>query len=109
MGTNGKKATRPCPCGYYGDVSGRCHCTPDKVSAYRARISGPLLDRIDMHIEIPPVPREILLNQTTQAAEASSAVQARVEVVRERQLKRSACANAAMKRAGDSWNKRSID
>ncbi|MBI3545712.1 MAG: ATP-binding protein, partial [Gammaproteobacteria bacterium] len=89
-------AMNPCPCGYYGDASGRCHCTPDKVSAYRARISGPLLDRIDMHIEIPPVPREILLNQNRQTGESSDSVRARVEAVRARQIKRNACANAAL-------------
>ena len=94
--TPGKKATRPCPCGYYGDASGRCRCTPDKVNQYRSRISGPLLDRIDMHIEVPPVPRELLLNPKTHDGETSTAVQARVETARERQIQRSGCANAVL-------------
>ena len=96
MGTYGKKATRPCPCGYYGDPSGRCRCTPDKVNNYRARISGPLLDRIDMHIEVPPVPRELLLDQTARAGESSAQVQERVETARARQITRSGCANASL-------------
>src|SRR3990170_16135 len=89
-------AMNPCPCGYYGDPSGRCRCTPDKVNNYRARISGPLLDRIDMHIEVPPVPRELLLDQTARAGESSAQVQERVETARARQIKRSGCANAVL-------------
>ena len=49
-------ALNPCPCGYLGHYSGRCRCTPDQVARYRSRISGPLLDRIDLHIEVPAVP-----------------------------------------------------
>ena len=89
-------AMNPCPCGYYGDASGRCRCTPDKVSGYRSRISGPLLDRIDMHIEVPAVPREVLLDRTARAGESSNAVQTRVETARARQQNRSGCANAAL-------------
>ena len=96
MGTNGKKATRPCPCGYYGDASGRCRCTPDKVLNYRARLSGPLLDRIDMHVEVPPVPRELLLDQASRHGESSEAVRARVEQARERQRSRSGGYNATL-------------
>ena len=89
-------AMNPCPCGYYGDPSGRCRCTPDKVNNYRARISGPLLDRIDMHIEVPPVPRELLLDQTARAGESSAQVQERVETARARQIRRSGCANTTL-------------
>jgi magnesium chelatase family protein len=46
-------AMNPCPCGYEGDPSGRCACTPDQIRRYRDRISGPLLDRIDLHVEVP--------------------------------------------------------
>jgi len=46
-------AMNPCPCGYAGDESGRCHCSPDQIHRYRAKISGPLLDRIDLHVEVP--------------------------------------------------------
>jgi magnesium chelatase family protein len=48
-------AMNPCPCGYLGDPSGRCRCTSEQVSRYRAKISGPLLDRIDMHLEVPRI------------------------------------------------------
>jgi magnesium chelatase family protein len=96
MGTYGKKATRPCPCGYYGDASGRCRCTPDKVLNYRARLSGPLLDRIDMHVEVPAVPREVLLDQASRNGESSEAVRARVEKTRQRQRDRHGCYNAEL-------------
>jgi magnesium chelatase family protein len=89
-------AMNPCACGFHGDSSGRCRCTPDKVNQYRARISGPLLDRIDMHIEVPGVPKEILLDQKTQGGESSGAVRERVERARERQRQRSGCINAAL-------------
>lgn len=46
-------AMNPCPCGYAGDDSGRCHCSPDQIHRYRSKISGPLLDRIDLHVEVP--------------------------------------------------------
>src|SRR5690606_26037949 len=48
-------AMNPCPCGYAGDSSGRCRCTPDQITRYRARISGPLLDRIDLKPEMPRI------------------------------------------------------
>ncbi len=54
-GRHGKKATRPCPCGFLGHYSGKCHCTPEQVARYRRRISGPLLDRIDMLVEVTPI------------------------------------------------------
>jgi hypothetical protein len=56
-----KKATPPCACGYLGHHSGRCHCTPDQVVRYRARVSGPLLDRIDLHVEVPALPERDLV------------------------------------------------
>ncbi|GAB4508085.1 MAG: YifB family Mg chelatase-like AAA ATPase [Sulfuricaulis sp.] len=89
-------AMNPCPCGYYGDASGRCRCTPDKVMNYRGRLSGPLLDRIDMHVEVPAVPREVLLTQATRNGESSDEVRTRVEKTRERQRSRSGCYNAAL-------------
>ncbi|MBQ74243.1 MAG: ATP-dependent protease [Gammaproteobacteria bacterium] len=49
-------AMNPCPCGYFGDDSDRCNCTNDKIQRYRGRVSGPLLDRIDLHVEVPPLP-----------------------------------------------------
>ena len=86
-------AMNPCPCGYFGDASGRCRCTPDQVRRYRGRVSGPLLDRIDMHVEVPAVPRAELLSAAAPAAETSQAVRARVEAARQRQLARSAVPN----------------
>ena len=55
-------AMNPCPCGYFGSQEHRCRCTPLQVAAYRGRLSGPLLDRFDLHLEVPPLPRELLLS-----------------------------------------------
>ncbi len=89
-------AMNPCPCGYFGDSSGRCHCSPERVLNYRSKISGPLLDRIDMHVEVPAVPRELLLRRQASRGESSTAVQRGVEAARERALDRSGCANYAL-------------
>lgn len=89
-------AMNPCPCGHNGDASGRCRCTDERIRQYRAKISGPLLDRIDMHVEVPAVPRDVLLNRTLLPVEGSQAVQARVIAARERQLARTGCANQAL-------------
>lgn len=75
-------AMNPCPCGYLGDASGRCHCTSEQVSRYRARISGPLLDRIDMHLEVPRVPLEVLRKGSLQGEENSSEIRCRVIAAR---------------------------
>ena len=82
-------AMNPCPCGYLGDANGRCHCTADQVRSYRARVSGPLLDRIDLHVEVPAVPHADLLSPGGDDGEASALVQARVQAARERQQQRS--------------------
>ncbi len=89
-------AMNPCPCGYLGDASGRCHCTIDQVQRYRARISGPLLDRIDMHIEVGRVPQEVLRGAAGFSEETSAVVRARVSVARERQLARTGKPNHAL-------------
>jgi magnesium chelatase family protein len=89
-------AMNPCPCGYLGDASGRCHCSEDRVRAYRARLSGPLLDRIDMHVEVPPVPRALLLAPAPTKGETSAHVQTRVQAARERALARSGRPNHAL-------------
>ena len=81
-------AMNPCPCGYLGHFNGRCRCSPDKVARYRAKISGPLLDRIDIQIEVAAVPRDELMAQGT--GESSGLVRERVLVARERQLARQA-------------------
>jgi magnesium chelatase family protein len=90
----GKKATRPCPCGYLGHYSGKCQCTPEQVARYRRKISGPLLDRIDLHVEVPAVPPEELAARS--AAEASETVRARVIAARERQRARQGKPNAQL-------------
>jgi len=81
-------AMNPCPCGYQGDPSGRCSCTPDQVRRYRDKVSGPLLDRIDLQVEVP---RQSLKGR--QPGEPSAAVRARVIEARHRQSKRG-CTNA---------------
>jgi len=76
----------PCPCGFYTDPHRQCTCSPSQVSRYRKRISGPLLDRIDMHIEVPRLlPGELL---SKQAGEKSASIQARVIAAREIQTRR---------------------
>ncbi len=79
-------AMNPCKCGYFGDPSGRCTCTDQSVRAYRKRISGPLLDRIDLHISVPSVPYESLRNR--RPAESSEAVRERVNAARRIQQQR---------------------
>jgi len=89
-------AMNPCPCGYLGDASGRCRCSPEQVKRYRARISGPLLDRIDLHVEAPRVAREALRPDTPPDGETSAVVAERVAVARERQLMRGKKPNARL-------------
>jgi magnesium chelatase family protein len=88
-------AMNPCPCGYLGHPSGRCHCSSEQVTRYRARLSGPLLDRLDLHVEVPPLPRGTLQSQQ-QPSENSATVRARVSACRDRQLARSGKANAQL-------------
>jgi magnesium chelatase family protein len=85
----------PCPCGYAGDPSGRCACTPEAIRRYRARISGPLLDRIDLQVEVPRVPLAEL-GADGAAGESSATVRARVVVARDRQLDRAGKPNATL-------------
>ena len=86
-------AMNPCPCGYHGHSNGRCRCTPNQIQHYRNKISGPLLDRIDMHIEVPALPVQDLNKLNTRHEESSEDVQQRVENARQVQLKRNHCAN----------------
>jgi magnesium chelatase family protein len=79
-------AMNPCPCGYYGDPTKHCTCSESAVTRYRHRISGPLLDRIDIFVEVPRVDYEKLANGG--ATEGSAAVRARVEESRGRQRMR---------------------
>jgi len=79
-------AMNPCPCGYYGDPTHACTCSPATITRYRKRISGPLLDRIDIHLEVPRVEYEKLSDD--RLGEPSEAIRQRVEAARERQRKR---------------------
>lgn len=85
-------AMNPCPCGYLGDPAGRCRCSADQVQRYQGQISGPLLDRIDLHVEVPAMPAELLQQAAT--GETSAQVQARVLAARQRQQDRQGCSNA---------------
>lgn len=84
-------AMNPCPCGYYGHPSNKCRCTPDGIARYQGKISGPLLDRIDMQIEVAALSHEDLLKQS--AGEPSAAVAARVEAAYGEQLRRQGKSN----------------
>jgi magnesium chelatase family protein len=79
-------AMNPCPCGYQGDPVHACRCAPPEVERYRSRVSGPLLDRIDIHLEVPAVPYRDLTSMP--AEESSAAIRARVERAREVQRRR---------------------
>lgn len=80
-------AMNPCPCGYFGDGTERCHCSPDQIKRYQQRISGPLLDRIDLHLHVPALsPGELL--HPAEPGENSVVVRERVLAARERQLAR---------------------
>ena len=87
-------AMNPCPCGYLGHSSGKCNCTPDQITRYRGRISGPLLDRMDLQIEVPTISVSEL--REAPRAESSSTVQARVECARGVQLARQGKPNALL-------------
>ncbi len=81
-------AMNPCPCGHLGDPRQACHCTAAQIQRYQARLSGPLLDRIDLQVEVPALPPEQLTAATT--GESSAVVRRRVVSARERQLARGA-------------------
>jgi magnesium chelatase family protein len=87
-------AMNPCPCGYLGHPSGKCRCTPEQVARYRGRISGPLLDRIDLHVEVPALPEADLTAAV--GGEPSEPVRRRVAAARERQLARQGKPNALL-------------
>lgn len=87
-------AMNPCPCGYLGDKGGRCRCSPDQVARYRGRLSGPLLDRIDLHIEVPALPATDL--HKAKAGENSEVVRERVLQARQRQLDRQGNVNQGL-------------
>jgi len=89
-------AMNPCPCGYFGHSNGRCRCTPDQILRYRNKISGPLLDRIDMHIDVPALPIKDLSAINNNNEESSETVQVRVSNARATQIKRTQCPNSQL-------------
>jgi len=92
-------AMNPCPCGWAGDISGRCRCGADAIRRYRARISGPLLDRIDLHVDVPRLPPSDL-RPDAPAGECSDTVRSRVVCAREVQRQRGGTLNAQLDQAG---------
>lgn len=87
-------AMNPCPCGYLGSAVKACRCTPDQVARYQGKLSGPLLDRIDLHIEVGAMPSSELVNAP--AGEASEHIRERVNQARERAVQRQNKANHAL-------------
>ncbi|MDH5822461.1 YifB family Mg chelatase-like AAA ATPase [Luteimonas sp. RD2P54] len=91
-------AMNPCPCGWAGDASGRCSCGPDAIRRYRARISGPLLDRIDLHVDVPRLPAAQLRPDAPEG-EPSAAIRERVAAARAIQAARAGTVNARLDQA----------
>ena len=87
-------AMNPCPCGYLGASHKACRCTPDQVSRYQGKLSGPLLDRIDLHVEVPTLAPDLLL--TAPAGESSDAIRQRCEAARDLAVRRQGKANQAL-------------
>ncbi|SDB95317.1 YifB family Mg chelatase-like AAA ATPase [Acinetobacter boissieri] len=88
-------AMNPCPCGYYFNQDQRCQCSLDQIKRYQNRISGPLLDRIDLHIDVPPISYQDM--QVSQQSENSDTVQRRVNMAYERQIQRQKTQNQSLK------------
>jgi magnesium chelatase family protein len=87
-------AMNPCPCGYLGSSLRACRCSPDQISRYQGKLSGPLLDRIDLHVEVGALAADELVN--TPPGEATTAIRQRVVVARERALARQGSSNQAL-------------
>jgi len=82
-------ASNPCPCGYFGDAKRACTCLPGMISRYQQRISGPILDRIDIHVDVPSVETQKLISKNEKIkSESSKLIQKRVQKAREMQLTR---------------------
>ena len=87
-------AMNPCPCGFLGSTQRACRCTPDQVNRYQSKLSGPLLDRIDLHVEVPALPAEQLVS--TPAGEATAILRERATRARAVALARQGCTNHAL-------------
>ena len=87
-------AMNPCPCGYCGDGTTRCDCRSDQIERYRSKVSGPLLDRIDLHIQVPPLPRGTLLEPAGDLEHEHHEAVGQVKQARLAMIERSGCVNA---------------
>lgn len=87
-------AMNPCPCGYFGDTTRNCRCTPEQITRYQSKLSGPFLDRFDMMVDVPRLPRNVL--QTKRTTEESPAIRNRVVSVRQMQHARAQKINATL-------------
>ena len=87
-------AMNPCPCGYLGSSTHSCRCTPDQIARYQSKLSGPLMDRIDLHVEVPALPSTELLHAP--AGESSATIQARCTAARDIALARQGKTNLAL-------------
>ena len=87
-------AMNPCPCGYLGSASHRCRCTPDQIRRYQSKLSGPLMDRIDLHVDVPQVPHSDLLG--AQLGESSTSIRQRCVAARQRAMDRQGSSNMAL-------------
>ena len=91
-------AMNPCPCGYYTDPKRPCKCSPSAIERYMSRVSGPLIDRIDIHIEVPPVPWK----QLRSTGEGTNSAAMREQVVRARDTQRCRFAGAGSQEPASS-------
>ncbi|MEO7108765.1 MAG: ATP-binding protein, partial [Rhodoferax sp.] len=91
-------AMNPCPCGYQGSTAQACRCTPDQIHRYQSKLSGPLMDRIDLHVEVPNLPHNDLLGAP--AGESTDSIRERCEAARQRAVDRQGCSNMALQGQG---------
>jgi magnesium chelatase family protein len=84
----------PCPCGYLGSAAHACRCTPDQIHRYQSKLSGPLMDRIDLHVEVPNLPHADLLGAP--AGESTDSIRARCNEARQRAIERQGSSNMAL-------------
>jgi magnesium chelatase family protein len=87
-------AMNPCPCGYLGSAAHACRCTPDQIHRYQSKLSGPLMDRIDLHVEVPNLPSSDLLG--VPAGESTDSIRARCQAARQRAIDRQGSSNMAL-------------
>ncbi len=97
-------ASNPCPCGYYGDKKRACKCMPGQIARYQKRVSGPMLDRIDIHLDVPSVETQKLVGKNKKKSDSSAIIQKRVQSARDIQTRRFESTNQSAKKAGIQSN-----